>query len=266
MASKTTRVFSSILAAAAVLIGSFATITLAEDYYTAADEEYMRKQAEKYYTPDNPTADYVDSETGEIAWKAVPPELKQQVAQKEKESQRVSLQKDHTAEEDIKKQQEMRHSINSYSASAAVDWGIPAIVIPRAIVPGTEGTIWELPKPFTVASPNIVYEVISQGTEIRIALLMDRVDLPEGVTGQLTRPVYNSRGEEIFPQAAQIFGRYNYYDQAVVWKYILLAGETVQLENPEEFSTAIGLTERTEPGYRLLIHVKKTILVKIPRM
>lgn len=265
MASKT-RVLLSILAAAAALIGSLAPITLAEElYYTSADEEYMRKQAEKYYTADDSTADYVDPETGEIAWKAVPPELKQHVAQKEKESKQVSLQEDRAKEEEMKKRQETRRSIRSYSSAAAVDWGIPVVVIPGVIVPGTEGTIWGSPKPFTAAQ-NIAYAVISQGTEIRVALLTGRVDLPEGVIGQLTRPVYNARGEEIFPQATQIFGQYNYYDQAIVWRHILLAGETVKLENPQEFLTPIDLTERTEPGYKLLIYTKKTVLIKIPRM
>lgn len=252
------RVLLSFLAVTAAFAGFCAAAAATEEAYTSADEEYMRKQAEKYYAPDDPNEEYVDPVTGEIAWQAVPPELKQYIAQKNKAPVQDPSPEKRAAEADITRRSEIRHNINSYRAAAAVDWGIPAVSIQGA-------AMWGEPELFAAAA-DMVYEVISRGTEIRIALLTDRADMPEGAIGQLTRPVYDSRGKELLPQATRIFGRYNYYDQAIVWQHVILAGETVKLDNPEEFRTIISLTEQTEPGYILSIHIKKTILIKIPRM
>lgn len=255
---------NSVLFIALALIASIAgAIAAAEEPYTAAEEEYMRKQAEKYYVPDNPFDEYMDPETGEIAWKAMPEELKKALGQKGNVSKGSLPQADHAATMAAKlERQETRRNIRSYGAAAAVDWGIPAMSIPAVEVQGTAGTVWGLPK--SGNAPAVSYKVLSKGTEIRIALLTDRVDLPEGVIGHLTRPVYDAQGEEMFSQSAQIFGRYHYYDQAIVWDHVVLDGEVIKLENPNEFRTIIHLTERTEPGYKLSINIRNTILIKIP--
>lgn len=250
----------------AAVVG-IAPSTAAEEPYTAAEEEYMREQAEKYYVPEDPLEEYIDRETGEIAWKAVPAELLEQLAGNGKASGRggrsSSRESSARAAEATARRQEVRHNIRSFSAAASVDWGIPAVSIPAVAVPGAGDTTWEPPKLFN-APVKEAYRVLGKSTEIQIALLTDRVDLPEGVIGQLTRPICDSRGEEIFPQAAQIYGRYNYYDGAIAWKYIVLDGDAVSLDNPEEFRSVINLSERTEPGYRISVHIRNTILLTIP--
>lgn len=244
-------------------VSAAAAIAAAEGPYTAAEEEYMRKQAEKYYVPDNPLEEYIDPETGEIAWNAMPAELKKALAQNGNVPKELKPQSSQGETMAAKlERQEKRRNIRSYGAAAAVDWGIPAVFIPAVAVQGTEGTVWGQPK--AGKAPAVSYKVLSKGTEIRIALLTDRVDLPEGVIGRLTKPVYDSQGGEIFPQAARIFGRYNYFDQVIAWDHVILDGETVKLENTEEFRTKIHLTERTEPGYKMSIRIRDTILIKIP--
>lgn len=255
------RVFSLSLVIAAVIACMAPSVTAAEEPYTSADEEYMRKQAAKYYVAEDPLEEFIDSESGEVAWGKMSADLKQELAGRGVLPQKNNIQiaADNVANQ---KRQEARHNIRSYSAAAAVDWGIPALVIPAVMVLGTEGTVWEPPK--AAAAEKVTYTVLSQGTEIRIAMLTDRVDLPEGVLGQISRPVYDSKGREIFPQASQIFGRYNYYDQAVIWLHVITDGQTVKLENPEELRTGISLTERTEPGYILSVHLENSVLIKTP--
>lgn len=251
------------ISAAAALVCFLSWTAAAEEPYTAADEEYMRKQAEKYYVPDDPLEEYIDPETGEIAWKAVPPELRQHLPKKGKVPGQAASQENRVSDAEIRKRQEIRRGIRSHRAAAAVDWGIPAVTIPRVVVPSAEGTAWGQPQA-PKEDYRTAYKVISEGTVIYIALLANRVDLPEGVSGQLTRPVHDSRGAEIFPQAARIFGRYNYSDQAIVWDHVILDGKIVKLENPDEFRTTIHLTERTQPGYKLSVNVRNTVLIKIP--
>lgn len=252
--------------AAAALVCFLSCAAAAEEPHTAAEEEYMRKQAAKYYVPDDPIEECIDAETGEIAWKAVPDELREYVMQGGSAPRAEQSAADIAAAEAAeKRRQEMRHNIRSYGSVAAVEWGIAAVSIPAVVVPKVEGTIWGEKASYRVPA-KAEYRVLNKGTEIRIALLTNRVDLPEGVIGQLTRPVYDSRGEEIFPQAVQIFGRYNYFYQAIVWDHVILHGETINLANPEEFKSAISLTERTEPGYKILLRIQNTILLTIPIM
>lgn len=244
-------------------VASTVHVASADDLYpyTSADEEYMRKQAAQYYVADDPLEEFIDSESGEVAWGKLSPQMKLELANRgtlpQKNNNKIAT--DNAVNQ---RQQEARHNIRSYSAAAAVDWGIPHVEIPAVMIPGTEGTMWGPPK--AAAGQKVTYTVLSQGTEIRIAMLTDRVDLPEGILGQLTRPVYDSRGKEIFPQAAQIFGRYNYYDQAIIWQHVVVDGQIIKLENPEELRTAISLTERTEPGYILSVRLDNTVLIKTP--
>lgn len=259
------RLLLSIAAMAIMVTLSIIPTAAAEEPYTAAEEEYMRKQAAKYYVADDPIEESIDAETGEIAWKAVPAELRESAAERVGGSlparSAANVAAEATAE---RRRQEKKHNIRSYSSAAAVEWGIPAVTIPAVVVQGTEDTIWGTRQSFT-APPKKAYKVLNKGTEIRIALLTDRVDLPEGVVGLLTRAVLDSRGGEILPQATQIFGRYNYYDQAIAWKHVVLDGEIVKLdENAEEFQSPISLTERTEPGYKISIHIKNTVLLVLP--
>lgn len=255
------RINPTLIIAAAIV--SIAYTVSADDlaFYTSADEEYMRKQAARFYVADDPLEEFIDSESGEVAWGKMSPEMKQELVNRgispQKNNNKIAA--NNAANQ---RRQAAQHNIRSYSAAAAVDWGIPSVVVPAVIIPGTEGTMWEPPK--AAVAEKVTYAVLSQGTELRIAMLTDRVDLPEGVLGQLTRSVYSSWGKEIFPQAAQIFGRYNYYDQAIIWQHVIVDGQTIKLENPEYLRTDISLTERTEPGYILSVRLDNMVLIKTP--
>lgn len=259
-----------ILIIAAAIVTSIAHTASANDIvpYTSADEEYMRKQAARFYVADDPLEEFIDSESGEVAWGKMSPEMKQELANRGSSPQNNNNKTaadnavNQSSNATTQRQQEARHNIRSYIASAAVDWGIPNVVIPAVMIPGAEGTMWGPPK--AAAAEKVTYTVLSQGTELRIAMLTDRVDLPEGILGQLTRPVYGTGGKEIFPQAAQIFGRYNFYEQAIIWQHVVVDGHTIKLENPEELRTAISLTERTEPGYILSVRLDNMVLIKTP--
>lgn len=241
---------------AALLKGSEAR---AEEIYTAADEEYMRKQAAKNFVPGNPQEDYIDRETGEVAWKELP---KAGAASVVVNNADFAQQKQIAASaENSKRQQERRNNIMSFRATAALDWGIA-----ETIIPNVERTVWGRSQQFPSAPQKATsYELLSRGTEIKIALLSNRIDLPEGVMGQVTLPVRNSQGKEIISQSTPIYGYYVFNQQAIVWEKIKIDGKFIRLENPEEmFSPGLSLSEEYEPGFRLSIYINKAILIKIP--
>lgn len=256
------RVLLSVFITAAVIAAHMTSF--AEEPHTPAEEEYMRKQAARYYVSEDLLKEYADPETGEVDWNTVPTELKQSSVKRESVSEPAQSQADRAAEmaAELERRERIR-SIRSHRAEAAVNWGISAVSIPEVVVQSVEGTIWGPSKSFNPPA-KMAYKVLSKGSEIQIALLSDRVDLPDGVVGQITRPVYDSRGEEIFPQASQIFGQYSHYDQAIVWQHVTIDSRAVKLENPEEMRTMISLTERTEPGYKLSVRIQNTIFIKIP--
>lgn len=246
----------SVVIIAALLKGNEARTQV---IYTADDEEYMRKQAAKFFVQENPVEDYINHKTGAIALKELSKAGMSSIVVNGTES---NQQKQIAANAESSKQQpEHRNDITSFKATAALDWGIP-----ETIIPSVEETAWGRLQQFqSVPQKTISYELLSRGTEIKIALLTNRIDLPEGVIGQITLPVCNSKGKEIISQSTLIYGYYSFDQQAIVWEKIKIDGNLIQLENREEMlSVGLSLSEEYEPGYRLSIHVNKAILIKIP--